>query len=139
LAFVNINNQSLRKEVGFGGVWLMGSKGSSKQAGQSLIYFEWIVGWIETKHFKRKCLQRFVQIIIFPIFFFWNLFFEMPPGDSKSRGPLDFSEVTNDAPLKWVTFSPKGRPPGEEFSLPGDAERVESESPGKEPRVGDNN
>ena len=99
------------------GVWLMGQKDPVKQAVQSLIYTlnGKLDGWI-SKHFKRKLIQRFVQIIMFPIFL-PGYFSKWSSVIQKVTDLWIFQlEVTNDAPLKWVTFSPKGRPPGEDFA-----------------------
>lgn len=97
------------------GVWLMGSKGSGKQAVQSFIYIEWKVGWIgfpsiSNKNFYKKKSNHPPQ------FYFGIYFSKCPPGDSQVTDLWIFQlEVTNDALLKWVTFLPQGRPPGEDF------------------------
>ena len=141
LAFVNINNQSLRKEVGWSveyGWW--GQKDLVKQAVQSF-YIHWMESWMDwiSKHFKQNFLQKKIKSSS-PILL-RNLFFRnAPPGDSQVHWPLDFFSWRSPtmALLKWVTFLPQGRPPGEDFHCQVMPKRVESESPGKEPRVGDN-
>ena len=119
LAFVNINNQSLRKEVGWtGGVWLMGSKGSGKTS-SSKFDIHWIDSWMDwNQAFPTKMFTKICPNHHFPNFFYLEFIFrKMPPGDSQVTDLWIFHlEVTNDAPLKWVTFSPQGRPPGEDFA-----------------------
>ena len=88
LAFVNINNQSRRKEVGWNveyGWW--GQKDPVKQAVQSLIYTEWTFYeiFMDFQAFPTKMFTKICPNHHFPNFFTWNLFFEKcPPVIHKS-------------------------------------------------------